>query len=130
MLFDQQNIFSDNQTITNSAVSDNTIDTGTSKDIGAGADIPVLIQVTETFNNLTSLAVSIQAASSSSFNDGIDVATITIPKASLVQGYKASVITLPMHMKQYIRIHYVVTGTSPTTGKITAGIVDGVQTNG
>lgn len=130
MLLDQQNIFSDNQAITGSATSINTINTGTTKDIGAGADIPILIQVTEDFNNLTSLAVNIQTASDSNFTDGVDVAGVTIPKTSLVQGHKASIITLPMQMKQYIRLHYVVTGTSPTTGKITAGITGGVQTNG
>ncbi len=54
---------------------------------------------------------------------------MTIPLASLVLGYKSPVITLPMKMERYIRLNYTVTGTAPTTGKVTAGITGGVQTN-
>ncbi len=34
-----------------------------------------------------------------------------------------------MKMERYIRLNYTVTGTAPTTGKVTAGITGGVQTN-
>ncbi|WP_080190256.1 Bbp16 family capsid cement protein [Salmonella enterica] len=130
MLFDQQNIFSDNQAITTSCASTNTINTGTTQDVGAGGNIPILVQVTEAFNNLSSLTVEIQTASNESFSTPVNLATVTIQKANLVQGYKTPVITLPMQTVQYIRIYYAVSGTPPTAGKITAGIVDGVQTNG
>ncbi|ECF1701255.1 hypothetical protein E1B77_09940 [Salmonella enterica subsp. enterica] len=132
MLFDQQNIFSDNQAISNtgSTISTNTIDVGTASDMGACGDIPIAVVVTEAFNNLTSLAINIQTASSENFADGVDVATITVPKSALVQGYIGSIITLPMNLKRYIRLHYSVTGTAPTTGKVLAGICGGVQTNG
>jgi len=129
MLLDQQAIFSAAQAITATAASTNTIDTGSSKDSGKGGDVPLLIQVVEAFNNLTSLTVSLQTDDNTAFSSPADVLSLVVPVASLTVGYKTPVITLPMKMERYIRLNYTVTGTAPTTGKVTAGIVDGVQTN-
>lgn len=129
MLLDQQALFSAAQAITATAASTNVIDTGSAKDVGKYGDIPLLIQVVEAFNNLTSLTVTVQTDDNSAFSSAADVLTMTIPLASLVLGYKSPVITLPMKMERYIRLNYTVTGTAPTTGKVTAGIAGGVQTN-
>ncbi len=129
MLLDQQAIFSAAQAITATAASTNTIDTGSSKDSGKGGDVPLLIQVVEAFNNLTSLTVTVQTDDNTAFSSPADVLSLVVPVASLTVGYKTPVITLPMKMERYIRLNYTVTGTAPTTGKVTAGIVDGVQTN-
>ncbi|HBT0507863.1 TPA: hypothetical protein MA073_000110 [Klebsiella pneumoniae] len=129
MLLDQQALFSAAQAITASAASTNVIDTGSNKDVGKYGDIPLLIQVVEGFNNLTSLAVTVQTDDNAAFSSPTDVLAMTIPVASLVLGYKSPVITLPMKMERYIRLNYTVTGTAPTTGKVTAGITGGVQTN-
>ncbi|HHL3717673.1 TPA: Bbp16 family capsid cement protein [Klebsiella pneumoniae] len=129
MLLDQQALFSAAQAITATAASTNVIDTGSNKDVGKYGDIPLLIQVVEGFNNLTSLTVTVQTDDNSAFSSAADVLAMTIPVASLVLGYKSPVITLPMKMERYIRLNYTVTGTAPTTGKVTAGITGGVQTN-
>ena len=129
MLLDQQALFSAAQAITATAASTNVIDTGSNKDVGKYGDIPLLIQVVEGFNNLTSLAVTVQTDDNAAFSSPTDVLAMTIPVASLVLGYKSPVITLPMKMERYIRLNYTVTGTAPTTGKVTAGIAGGVQTN-
>ncbi len=129
MLLDQQVLFSAAQAITATAASTNVIDTGSNKDVGKYGDIPLLIQVVEGFNNLTSLTVTVQTDDNSAFSSAADVLSMTIPLASLVLGYKSPVITLPMKMERYIRLNYTVTGTAPTTGKVTAGITGGVQTN-
>ncbi|HIG9314661.1 TPA: Bbp16 family capsid cement protein [Klebsiella pneumoniae] len=129
MLLDQQALFSAAQAITATAASTNVIDTGSNKDVGKYGDIPLLIQVVEGFNNLTSLTVTVQTDDNSTFSSAADVLSMTIPLASLVLGYKSPVITLPMKMERYIRLNYTVTGTAPTTGKVTAGIAGGVQTN-
>lgn len=129
MLLDQQALFSAAQAITATAASTNVIDTGSNKDVGKYGDIPLLIQVVEGFNNLTNLTVTVQTDDNSAFSSAADVLSMTIPLASLVLGYKSPVITLPMKMERYIRLNYTVTGTAPTTGKVTAGIVGGVQTN-
>ena len=129
MLLDQQALFSAAQAITATAASTNVIDTGSNKDVGKYGGIPLLIQVIEGFNNLTSLTVTVQTDDNSAFSSAADVLSMTIPLASLVLGYKSPVITLPMKMERYIRLNYTVTGTAPTTGKVTAGITGGVQTN-
>ncbi|HBR1352338.1 TPA: hypothetical protein L9L49_000757 [Klebsiella quasipneumoniae subsp. quasipneumoniae] len=129
MLLDQQALFSAAQAITATAASTNVIDTGSNKDVGKYGDIPLLIQVVEGFNNLTSLTVTVQTDDNSAFSSAADVLSMTIPLASLVLGYKSPVIMLPMKMERYIRLNYTVTGTAPTTGKVTAGITGGVQTN-
>ncbi|ELA3171467.1 Bbp16 family capsid cement protein [Klebsiella pneumoniae] len=129
MLLDQQALFSAAQAITATAASTNVIDTGSNKDVGKYGDIPLLVQVVEGFNNLTSLTVTVQTDDNSAFSSAADVLSMTIPLASLVLGYKSPVITLPMKMERYIRLNYTVTGTAPTTGKVTAGITGGVQTN-
>ncbi|EPL2254531.1 Bbp16 family capsid cement protein [Klebsiella pneumoniae] len=129
MLLDQQALFSAAQAITATAASTNVIDTGSNKDVGKYGDIPLLIQVVEGFNNLTSLTVTVQTDDNSAFSSAADVLSMTIPLASLLLGYKSPVITLPMKMERYIRLNYTVTGTAPTTGKVTAGITGGVQTN-
>lgn len=129
MLLDQQALFSAAQAITATAASTNVIDTGSNKDVGKYGDIPLLIQVVEGFNNLTSLTVTVQTDDNYAFSSAADVLSMTIPLASLVLGYKSPVITLPMKMERYIRLNYTVTGTAPTTGKVTAGITGGVQTN-
>lgn len=129
MLLYQQALFSAAQAITATAASTNVIDTGSNKDVGKYGDIPLLIQVVEGFNNLTSLTVTVQTDDNSAFSSAADVLSMTIPLASLVLGYKSPVITLPMKMERYIRLNYTVTGTAPTTGKVTAGITGGVQTN-
>ena len=129
MLLDQQALFSAAQAITATAASTNVIDTGSNKDVGKYGDIPLLIQVVEGFNNLTSLTVTVQTDDNSAFSSAADVLSMTIPLASLVLGYKSPVITLPMKMERYIRLNYTVTGTAPTTGKVTAGTPGGVQPN-
>ena len=58
--------------ITADAASTNTIDLGATgtplggsavnRDVGRGGDIPVAVNVTQTFNNLTSLAVQVQTS--------------------------------------------------------------------
>lgn len=130
MLFDAKLLLSNQQAITATAPSTDVIDTGSEKDVGKGGCVPLVIQVTEDFNTLTSLAVAIQTDSDSAFGSPKTLATVTILLADLKAGYISPVITLPQGCERYIRLNYTVAGTAPTTGKVTAGIVAGVQTNG
>ena len=130
MLFDAKVLFSNQQAITATAASTDSVDRGDTKDVGAAGDVPIAIQVTESFNNLTSLKVDIQTDTVSGFGSAVTLASVTVLLADLVAGYKFPVITLPRGCKQFLRLNYTVTGTAPTTGKVTAGIVAGVQTNG
>lgn len=144
MIMDNTLVFSDGQAITGDAGSTNVIDLkATDTPYGAGAAlardigksshaIPLNIVVTEAFNNLTSLTISLQVDDNAAFSSAKTVATsAAIPLASLVAGYRPS---FPDYIpegtdEQYMRLYYDVTGTNPSTGKITASVVAGRQTN-
>lgn len=144
MIFDMQGIFSDAQAITADAGSTNTIGLGATgtpygassplvRDIGKGGGcVPISITVTEAFNNLTTLQISVQTDDNSGFSSASTrVLTEAIPLASLVAGYQVQAIyEFPEGTKErYVRLFYDITGTAPTTGKITAGVVADRQTN-
>lgn len=143
MIFDQQSLLSDRQAIAASSVSTYVLDTGAHgsvlgsttplpRDLGKGRDVPILIQVVESFVGLTSLSVSIETDDNVGFASAKTVWTSpTIPAASLVAGYKFPVTCLPLGTdERYIRLSYTVTGGPATAGNITAGLTMGVQTNG
>lgn len=136
MIFDQQTLLSDAQAITADAASTNVIDlgpiaSGIVRDIGKGKPIPLRVQVVETFNNLTSLGIALQVDSVENFASPKTVWTTTILLADLVAGK----VVIPEYVprgtdERYMRLNYDVTGTAPTTGQITAGVVMGAQSNG
>lgn len=144
MIFDSQNLFSDAQAITADAASTNVIDLGAvgtpvggvaplRRDLGAGGPVPIRIQVTETFNNLTSMNTILETSDAEGFGSGVTILAETgdVPLASLVQGAVLSPQYVPLGAsKRYLRVRYDITGTAPTTGAVTAGIVAGHQTNG
>jgi hypothetical protein len=143
MIFSAQQLFSDDQAITATAISANVIDLGApgtpydaaaalNQDIGKGAPIPVLVQVTEDFATLDDLTVTIESAANAGLSSSAVVAYSSgaIATASLVQGYQFSANVLPDKITgRYLGIRYTVGGSNATTGKITAGIVMGRQTN-
>lgn len=137
MLFDNEALFSDKQAITADVASTNVIDLGApgtpkhaagpiTQDIGFGRPIPIRIQVTETFNNLTSLTVKIQVDNDENFGSPTDVVQTEILLANLKVGHVVPVSFMPRGVNErYVRLYYDVTGTAPTTGKIMAGLVFG-----
>jgi hypothetical protein len=147
MILDNQTMFSDNQAIIATARSTNVIDlqqTGIpygnierlSRDVGKSDDVPLLIQVTETFNNLTSLQIDIQTSDDPAFGSGVvtHATTGAVLLAALVADWRPNYTTLPeggvAGMKRYLSLNYSVVGAAPTAGKIKSGVVAGVQTNG
>lgn len=136
MIFDMQTLLSDAQAITATAASTNTIDlgpiaTGIVRDIGKGKPIPLRIQVVEAFNNLTSLAIALQTDDNTGFASAKTVWSQTVVLADLIAGKVIVPEWIPRGTdERYMRLNYTVTGTAPTTGKITAGVVMGAQSNG
>lgn len=139
MILSAQQLFSDDQAITASADSTNVIDLGVAgtpydaaaalnRDVGKGAKIPILVQVTEAFDNLTTLEIKVSTGATTAL--GTTILSQTIALADLVVGKQTSFNVLPDDItERYLGIEYVVVGTAPTVGKVTAGITMGVQTN-
>ena len=135
-LFDNAGLFSENQAVTATAASTNSIDMqamGTPTGalgalvLDAGlSEIPILVQVTQTFATLTSLVVSVEMDDNSSFSTATTIArSEAIPAASLVAGYK---FRLPASIpegatERYIQLRYTVAGTNASAGTIFAGVV-------
>jgi len=139
MIFSAQQIFSDDQAITASADSSNVIDLGVAgtpyggaaalnRDIGKGNKIPLLVQVTETFDNLTTLEIRVSTGATESL--GTTVISEVVALADLVVGKQMVLDCLPNQItERYLGIEYVVVGTAPSVGAVTAGISMGNQTN-
>jgi hypothetical protein len=128
-MLDRQNLFSTEQAITASAASTDVIDLGTgSRDVGAGEESTVLVQVVTTFDALTSLTIALQTSSTENFASPVQLTAGTVALASLIAGAKFSIGTVPRGTLRYLRLYYTVTGSSPTVGKVTAGVaVDGAH---
>lgn len=122
MLLDGQMLFSDAQTITAACFSENTVYMGKGE-IAFGTVKPLLIQVVEEFNNLTSLKVEIQTAGDENFSSPVTLVQSEALKDELKPGYTFPINTLVKGNKGYMRIKYTPNGTAPTSGKITACVV-------
>ncbi len=119
MLLDLQNLFSDNQKITTGTIySDNIISFG-KNDVSFA---PLIIQVVEDFSDLTSLKVTIQTSDTAEFSSSTDLIEATMLLDNLKAGAKFPISHLPKGNKGYMRIAYEVSGTTETTGAITAGV--------
>lgn len=142
MIFSQQYKMSDAQAVTATAISTNVIDLGAmgqvegaaaalARDIGPGTEIPILVQVVEDFATLTSLTITIESSDSANLSSSqVAYSSGAIPAADLVAGYQVSVQRLPNKITgRYLGIRYTVGGSNATAGKVTAGLVAGVQTN-
>jgi hypothetical protein len=122
MLLDAQNLFSDNQSITTGTIySTNTVKFG-KNDVSF---VPVIVQAVRDFSNLTSLTLKIQTDDNEAFSNPVDLLVSSLNKAELKAGAKFPVSYLPRGNKGYMRLAFVVTGSTETTGAITAGVVAG-----
>ena len=126
MILDEQNLFSDNQAITASAASTNVIDFG-KREIAFATPVELFIQVSEDFNNLTSLTVTLQTDSTEAFSSPVALIEQTILADNLKKGAVSTIKFIPHGNLGYMRLYYTVTGTTPSKGKILAAIADGIQ---
>lgn len=142
MILNKNLILSENQAITATAISTNVIQwetvraapyeaAGISRNLGDGTEIPLLLQITEAFNNLTTLQISFESADNAalSINAIVMAQTIAIPLASLVAGFRPLLTRIVPHglMRDFCGFRYTVVGPAPTLGKVTAAIATEVQ---
>lgn len=142
MIVDNTLVFSDHQAITADARSTNIVDIGAAgtafghaaavpRDIGKATEIPMVLQVTEAFNTLTSLTVSLQCDEDVAFGSAKTIASKSYLLAELTLGAR---LNFPAEIpegtdERYLSLYYDVVGSNPTTGKFFAAIVAGRQTN-
>lgn len=141
MILSAQQLFSDDQAITATAISTNVIDLGApgtpygaaaalNADKGKGAPIPILVQVTAAFATLTSLTITVEVSAAAGLTSPVALATETVAVADLIVGKQMFMQVLPNGANlRYLGIRYTVTGSNATAGTITAGITMGNQTN-
>jgi hypothetical protein len=146
MIFDKTLLFSEAQAITATAASTNHIDLGAmgtvhgaaaalSQDSFKSVKVPLLVQVVTTFDSAAddeTLKIDIELDSTDTFTPDKTITLGTFPIASLVAGFQIPWTLLPQGVNlRYARLKYTVAGSGNfTAGKITAGVVAGVQTNG
>ena len=140
MIIDANLILSSNQAITATAPSTNVIDLGqpgtpfgapapVEQDIGKGNRIPIAVNVTQGFNNLTSLAVSLQVSTDNATWKEVATRTYLLAEIAAVTQLDFPA-QLPVGTRfRYMQLNYTVTGTAPTTGQIFAAIVAAGQNN-
>ena len=126
MILDEQGLFSNNQKVTASAASENILDLG-KREVSFGTPVELLIQVSEDFNNLTSLDVKVQTSVEEDFSEPVDLIEQTMTLSELKQGAVSAIKFLPKGNLGYMRLFYIVNGAAPTKGKLLAAIADGIQ---
>lgn len=121
---------SDAQAITADAASTNTIDLSVARDIGEGKQLFMVFTVTEAFNNATSVALQVITSDAANLGSPTVRGVVTPLLAALTAGAQF-VVPLPPIVgslgQRYLGAYYDVTGTAPSTGKVTADIVETIQ---
>lgn len=152
MLMDLEVTLSNNQTIAaavGTIVSSNVIDLGVPnangpaflagsaglpiKDLGRGAGVVLLCQITEAVLSAGAATVQFQlvTATDAAISTSIVVHQDTgaIGKAALVNGYQVP-LSVPTGITQrYLAMRYIIAGATTTAGRVTAGFVVDKQSN-
>jgi len=135
-ILDKTSLFAEDQAVTATAISQNVMRfpaTGRVmyegadllRNLGAGNELPLFIQVTADFATLTSLTVTVETADNAALSSNAVVLATTgaIPVAALTAGYKFNPRILPSGtIKEYLGLRFTVGGSNATTGKITAAL--------
>lgn len=117
--------FSNSQTITGAAISENIIDLGAAREFATGPrPIYVVSVVTEAFTdsgNNSNVTVILQTDSLAAFNSGTNTQTIGVFATNAAIG---TILCVPIGQnnadEQYLALYYDVGGGNHTTGKITS----------
>jgi len=129
MIIDTYNEFSDGQAITADAVSDSVVDLLTAGD-AIGNEMYLVVQVDAAFNTLTNLTISLETDTDEDFGGSpVLLQSFIVLLAALTINTTVVVARIPRGCERYLRMDYNVVGTDPTTGSISAFLVQGDQLN-
>ncbi len=130
MITDKLLRVSDGQAVTTTAVSTDTVDLGTARDIGAGENLFMHFTMTEAFAGGTSTEFQVIGSASADLSSPTVLGSSgAIATAGLTLGRRTAVRVNPQingNGLRYFGARYVVVGTN-TAGKVTADVVHGVQ---
>ena len=118
---------SEDQAVTSTAVSTNTVDLGVARDMGEGTTLYMNFALTEAFANGTSITFEVITSASANLGSPTVIgSSAAIVTASLTLG-KNIVVTLNPEIagkgQRYLGARYTVAGTM-NAGKVTADIVE------
>lgn len=124
MITDKQLEFSDSQALTATAVSDNVIDLGyAGADAGTGETLYVVVHFETAFGG-TSPTFQLELEESADNSTYTDV--VVSKELSAAPDDGLLIIPVPRHSGRYLRLNYVLGGTSPTV-TVSSSIADGPQ---
>lgn len=127
MVLDQENLFSNSQAITATAVSENVIDLGVDRDIGKGEPIEVLVAVEVAATSGTSaatLTVELQTDDNESFSSPTVLASSeAYPVGDLVVGFQPFKIRVPRGTERYLRLNYTAGTENFTALTLKSGLI-------
>ena len=134
MILDKTLLLSDEQAITATAVSTNTIDLSAAlRDIGAGEQIyaVVVVDVDFTAAGAATMVIGLITDDDEALSSPTTIlSTPAIGKAALTAGRVPIVIPVPPNIaERYLGLNYTVATGPMTAGKVTAFIAKDVQTN-
>lgn len=122
MITDEKLIFSEEQAVTDTAVSTYSVDTGApDSKIGGGTPVYLNCVVDTAFigQGSTTLTLALQDSADNSAYDDVLI-TGPIDEAELAEGKTVLKVALPCGLRQYLRLNYTV-GSGPfTEGKVNA----------
>ena len=118
---------SEDQAVTSTAYSTNTIDLSVARDVGEGKTLYMNFALTEAFANCTNITFeAVTSANANLSSHDVVGSSTTIATAALTLGKNIVVAINPQIAskgKRYLGARYVVTGTM-NAGKVTADVVE------
>lgn len=116
MIIDAQQLFSDAQALTATAVSTNVIDLGSDRNLGKGEPMAVVVGIDVALDGTTTdetYVVTVQSGSTATPTDVIATRAITYTEGVVGARF---VIPLPADSStdRYLRVNYTLGGTTPT----------------
>ena len=127
MITDKLLRVSEDQAVTSTAYSTNTIDLSVARDVGEGKTLYMNFALTEAFANGTNLTFEVVTSANANLSShDVIGSSATIATAALTLGKNIVVAINPQIAskgKRYLGARYVVTGTM-NAGKVTADVVE------